>query len=180
MASRMLCLSAAIFIAVASGSLSIALAQDQKPPVKIGGFEYRFIPQGRIHMNVCQVENCVAGSKVSYVFYAPEETPDFEIFKLSQQRTVEAMQSRLPEGAAITLDPPEQSQEDFMTVFSATRELRAASGEVLVTQSRQYHTKDVIIAVISSSTDRRQADANGMLFAVGLLAWSRTIKKADQ
>lgn len=171
--------SVALAITVACLPVGATVAQDSEPPVTIGGFEYRFIPKGQIHMNLCRADSCGPGSKVSYVLYAPVENPDFDSFKRSQDRTVAALQARAREGTTITLEAPEQSRDELMTVFSIFREMRPESGKVLVTKSSAFFLKTITISVISSSTDKKTADANSALFTLGLITWNGARKNID-
>ena len=50
----------------------------ESPPVGIGGFHYRYVPENRVHMNFCREKPCVPGSKVSYILYPPEDNRDFD------------------------------------------------------------------------------------------------------
>lgn len=168
-------LSAIVLIA---HSIGVGVAQETpeaEPPVAIRGFAHQFMVQGRVHMNVCQETECVAGSRVSYVLNPPETDPDFEEFKRAQEMVAIHLRSRFPKGTTLSLGTPEQSNDGAFTVFTSFREMRSAAGQSLFTKSTIIFADNATMSVISSSMDRKAVDANSALFQVGLLVWNQGV-----
>lgn len=166
----------AFVVCMASGS---AVTAQQDPPISISGFKYSYHETGGIHMNVCEGENCVPGSKVSYTLHAPEPEPDFEWFKSFQSSLEATMKAKLPKGTVVKFDEPKQESTDRFTLFTNTRMQKDPDGTVRYTKSTFLFTKAVTISLISSSDDEGVIVANYGLFLIGLLAWSAALEKAN-
>lgn len=150
----------------------LALSQEN-PPVRIGAFEYQYVPENRIHMNFCRVQECVPGSKVSYILYPPVQDPDFEEYKQSQKTVLSALKEHAPKGVTIIVGEPKRVQNEIWTSFSTSRETRSADGQQVFTTATLIYTKYVAISLISSSPVKAAVEGNGSAFVVGLIAWSQ-------
>ncbi len=148
------------------------LSQDS-PPVGIGGFHYQYHSENHVHMNVCQAEECVPGSKVSYILYPPEKDPDFDEYKQSQKQVLSLLKNRAPKDMAIIMSEPEMSQDEIFTIFSSFREARSADGRQLFTKSSVIYTDYATISLISSSEDKEAVEVNSAGFTVGLITLSQ-------
>jgi len=176
------CMAALLAFLIAGLSSQHSFAQNaspQKPPVTISGFEYQFLQKGEIHMNVCRHQQCIPGSKVSYIVYAAEENPDFEQFILYQKQLEDLLNSRAPKGTITKFDTPQQETNELFTLFFNTREQRLVNGTKLFTRSSYIYRKNMTISLISSSAEKDVVGANSVLFLTGLLAWSSTVGKSN-
>ena len=149
-------------------------ASNVQPPVAITGFAHQLIGDGRIHMNICQADSCVPGSKVSYRLFAPTSDPDFEEFKLTHEMVRARLQSRLPQGTVITGGTPERTQRESFTVFTITRDVRLPDGSRSITKSTHLFGERIAISLISSSQSMEVAEANSTLFMMALMLWDRS------
>ena len=138
-------------------------------PVKVSGFEHSLVGNGQIHMNTCQAEHCVPGSKVSYRIYAPTDKPDFEQFKTAHKMVLSRLQTMTPEGTVVTASKPERTDDELFTTFEITREMTSPDGSKLITNSKTSYGKNFTAEVISSSEDEKAAKANGALFMLPLM-----------
>ena len=159
-------------------STTAGAAPVSSPPVGISGFEYKYIPDGRIHMNLCKTPACVPGSKVSYTFFGPVANPDIEEYTNAQNSTVSALRARAPEGATIRLEKVEQSRDLGVTVFTSSREIRSPDGLMEFTKSTLVFYNDRTISLISSSEEKEAAESNGALFLMGLMVRSETSRNS--
>lgn len=158
------------------------LAQNRantKPPITIGGFVHQFLPRGEVHMNVCKKRECVPGSKVSYTLAAPEKNPSFEGFTRFQKQLAERFKQLSPEGVSYRFGAPKRESNELYDAFVTYREARAEDGALMVTKSTFVFLDTVTLNIISSSTSKKQADANYAMFLVGLLAWSKALEGAE-
>jgi len=150
-----------------------------KPPITIGGFVHQFLPEGAVHMNVCKKRDCVPGSKVSYTLAAPEKNPNFEGFTRFQKQLAERFKQLSPEGVSYRFGAPERESNALYNAFVTYREARATDGALMITKSTFVFLDKVTLNIISSSTSKKQADANYAMFLVGLLAWSKALEGAE-
>lgn len=114
---------AILTLVLVSLSTGFGMAQDagqQKPPVSIGGYSYKYVPTGRIHSFVCEVKVCVPGSKVSYQLYPPDNDLDFEKFKLSQEMVASYLKKHAPKGTTIEFGTPRRTVNELYTAFENT------------------------------------------------------------
>ncbi len=173
----------ALFVLVAVGlPTPPAWAQDakqSKPLFSVDGFDYQFIPRGRIHMNVCQQTSCVPGSRVSYTLYAPEPNPSFEQYKLSQDRVATQLRARAPQGTKFVFGTPEQTRDDVFTTFTNTREIHNPNGTKMFTKSTLLHAEAATISLVSSSEDKEAVETNRALFMLQLMILTELANKQN-
>lgn len=150
----------------------LALGQET-PPVRIGAFEYQYATEHRIHMNFCRAQECVPGSKVSYILYPPVQNPDFEEYKQSQKAVLSALKKHAPKDVTIIMGDPERVQNEIWTSFSSSRQARSADGQQTFTTTTLIYTKYAAISLISSSPDKEAVEGNASAFLVGLITWSQ-------
>ncbi len=146
---------------------------NEKSGIAVGGFEYKFIPERRMHMYLCQVQKCLSGSKVSYILFAPTDKPNFEEFKFVQKTVVSRLQSRAPQGVVITSEEPERTQDQLFEVFTNTREKLFPNGSKMITKSINLYSKHITISLISSANNKEAADANSAQFMLVLMLLSQ-------
>ena len=147
-------------------------ASNADPPVAVGGFAYQLVGDGTIHMNICQQEQCVPGSKVSYRLLAPTNDYSFEEFKQTQEMVRSRLLSQLPEGTAIRIGEPERTENERFTTFTITREMTLPDGTQSITKSAILFAKEGSISLISSSESKKAAEANSALFMMALMLWA--------
>jgi hypothetical protein len=137
-------------------------------PFSVGGFTHRLIPP-RTHMFDCSQPFCGAGSKVSYIFYAPKPGMTFDDYKASREMIEAAIKSRLPVGTSIKVMPSTQSQDKLFTIFESRRIVTAPDGSAQVTVSRTLVKSTVGIDLISSGSDEKLAASNLALFTLAAM-----------
>ena len=150
-----------------SGSPSAA-ANQATPPFAIGGFTYHLIPP-RTHMFDCSQPSCGAGSKVSYIFYAPKPDMTFDDYKAGRAIVDEQIKSRIPTGMSLKITPPTQSQDKVFTIFESRRIVTAPDGRTHLTVSRTLLTSTVGIELISSGSDGKLVDSNLAQFTLAAM-----------
>ncbi|GEM_PF-1390635 len=172
--------SLAFMLMLLWGASSLAQdAQKQKPPISVGGFDYRYLPQHRVHSFNCQRPACVIGSEVSYIIFAPT-TPNFEMFKRGKEIAFRQLQARAAPDVTYKLSDPKRVSHKSMTVFVSEREARWSGGAVRYTKSTVAYFQKMTVSLISSSSSKKAANANGSLFFVGLAALGVAKKKSNE
>jgi hypothetical protein len=161
--------TAVLYILAATG----VHAQDKPeaksgPPVTIGGFRYEHLPP-RIHMNICEAEACTPGSKVSYVFYAPNPEPSFDQYLAERARIADALKRSAAPGTTLTFDPPEQTKDPLFTFFKARRVDTFPNGSKQYVLSERFYSPHMTVEIISSSPDEKAAKSNRDLFTLALM-----------
>ncbi len=160
--------------------LSVAPAmarQTLKPPISVKGFSYKFFPNSRMHMNFCKAKRCVQGSKVSYILNRPRPVPSFSSFKADRKLIEAAYRQRGSKGVTLKFGKPAQKKFKGFTVYSAPLQTRLANGISRYRISHTVYGKNIWISLITSSSNPKAANDNGTIFLVGLMAWSRSLKK---
>ena len=163
------------FLAV-SGS-NTANAQSTKwrlTPVKIDGFQYRYIAKAKLHMNICKSPQCGRGSKVSYIFLKNNTNPNFKTYVKNRKQIANILRQRAPNGSTLEFAKPKVRKNTFATVFSQLRKATNANGQVLYTMSTSIHTPIKTISLISSSRTYEHVKANRSKFGVALTKMIRT------
>ncbi len=163
-------LTFAIFLSSLTTSTT-ASAQDTKlqlSPVKIEGFQYRYIAKAKLHMNVCKKPACGRGSKVSYIFLRKVDQPNFQTFSNNRKRIANILRQRTPAGTSLEFSKPKVRKNAVITVFSQMRKATNANGQVHYTMSTVVHTPINSISLISSSPIKKHAQANRSKFGVAL------------
>ena len=140
----------------------------QGPPFRIGGFTYS-LQQGRIHMNVCGQPSCGAGSKVSYIFYAPKPGKTFAEYKAERATIEKAFRSRLPPGATIKFPPPTQRNDKSFKTFESRRVMTMPDGRKDIAVSRTILGEKFGIDLISSGSNEKQVEENLAVFIVAAM-----------
>ena len=154
-------------------------AAKKGPPVSVGGFSYKYIPTGEIYSFICEAEDCVPGSKVSYQLYPPDK-PDFEKYKQTQEQLKSYFRKTPAIGSRVKFGTPRQIDGEHFTVFDSTREQQTPDGGTWFTRSSMLHGKSVTVSLISSSKDEKARDANDARFAAGLIAWGQSLNKEPE
>ena len=170
-----LCILTLATLVLSSGP-SIA-KQAVTPPITVKGFTYKYYPNARMHMNVCKAKSCKPGSKVSYVLSRAESTPSFARYKSERKIIEAALMARLPKGITATFGKSLRKEFAGFTVYLSPAALRFANGQRRYRASMTIYGKNVWISLISSSTDAKAAKGNGAIFLVGLVPWSKGLKK---
>ena len=151
--------------------LTTANAQSLKQqimPIKIDGFEYRYIAKAKLHMNICKNAQCGQGSKVSYIFLPKVDNPSFKTFSNDRKRIAYILRQRAPAGTSFEFSNPKLRKNSFATVFSQLRKTTNSNGQVLFTMSSVIHTPINSVSMISSSTNRKNVTANRATFGVAI------------
>ncbi len=149
---------------------------DQQP-VSVKGFDYKFIPSGRIHMNSCRAKKCVPGSIVSYSLFGPDRSLDFDGFKIGQQRATAYLQKRAKKGVKITLEKANRTKDRIFTIFTSYRKTQPVTGSKLYTLSTVVYGKKLAISIISSAKTKKVVEANRAIFLIELMALDQVIKQ---
>ena len=169
---RKIVLFLTLLVCLSAANVWAQSASNAEPPVAVSGFAYQLVGDGTIHMNICQQERCVPGSKVSYRLFAPTSDPDFEEFKHTQEMVRSRLLSQLPEGTDITFGDPQHMQDELFTAFTITREMTFPNGSKSITKSTNLFARKGTISLISSSESSEAAEANSALFMTALMLWA--------
>ncbi len=148
-----------------------------KQPVSVEGFDYKFVPRGRVHMNFCRAKKCVPGSKVSYTLFGPDKNLDFDNFKRGQKQVASHLQKRAKKGVRITLEKAERTKDRLFTIFTSYRKMQSANGSKLFTMSTVVYGSNLTISIISSSKTKKVVEANRAIFLVGLMTLDQAEKQ---
>jgi hypothetical protein len=150
--------------------------QTANPPITIGGFDYKYYQNRRMHMNFCVKSSCLKGSKVSYIFFRPSPPPAFARFVQDRKKLAQVLKARLKKGYTMTFDVPRKDRNDLYTLYSQVRHETAPDGRKYHVLSNMIYTKNVTISLISSSLDSKIYKKNRDRFVAGLLLWIGTLK----
>jgi hypothetical protein len=152
---------------------------EARPPFKIGGFRYLYLPpkvemnRPRTYMNICESATCTPGSKVSYVFFAPTPEPSFEQYQATRAMIADELKRRAAPGTTITFDPPQQTKDKIFTIFKTRRVEAFADGSKLFVLNQQVYSARMTVDMISSSPDEKAAEGNLALFTVPIMLLSQ-------
>jgi len=151
----------------------------RKAPVSAAGFEYRYIEKPRMHFNDCVVAACIQGSRVSYIFYSPNDRLSFSEFKSRQKSVVDLLNKRAVKGKRVEFGEVNSSSNELYKIYTSYRYSYQKNGKILVTLSTMVFTKVNTISLISSSYDKQTTEANWALFLSKLLILSgaKRVKK---
>ena len=120
----------AVAVAIAASGAYSARAQSPKPetpvsdgpPVAIGGWHYTK-GANEVHLFDCENPSCVAGSRVSYRFYAAGTTMALAQYRSEQEMVVNALQQRAAPGTKITIVAIEGDDVDTLPRMYKARRL---------------------------------------------------------
>ena len=149
-----------------------------KPPITVKGFAHKFYPRAKMHMNICTAaSSCGKASKVSYVLGRAQATPSFASYRALRQQIEAAYRKRGPKGAVFKFGKLSRKTLKGFTLFKAPLLTRFSNGSSRYRFTYTVYGKNIWISLISSSPDKKLAEGNGVVFLVGLLAWSQSLKK---
>lgn len=139
-----------------------------RAPVDVPGFRLQHLPP-RTYVNTCTEPVCGPGAKVSYILFAADPTPDFELFKVTRAKLQRTLEQRLPMGAKLSFEAPLQMRETTFTLFEHRRTETLLDGRSSTVITRQLYTRRFSVELVSSSSDPKTAAANAALFQTSLV-----------
>jgi hypothetical protein len=148
------------------------------PPFTIGGWNYTLGPNN-IHFYLCQRPACGPKSKVSWTPIR-QAFSSLDEYKAARSFIVDTLRRRLPAGAEITAEEPQEKRIANVRVMSSVRHQTAADGIVSHIVSQAVMGPVANIDLISSSENLASAKANAALFLVPVLILVRGIEKPKQ
>jgi len=159
-------------VAVADIGAHVARAEPaatDRPPVAIGGWRYEK-GTNDVYLFHCEAAACVAGSKVSYRFYAPGTTVTFAQYRSEQELVIKALQQRAPPGTTIKIVAIEGDQTDTGPRMYKSRRLTvSADGSQEHVHSGILLGEKASVSLISSSRDEKAAAGGFSLYALALM-----------
>jgi hypothetical protein len=120
-------------------------------------------------MNVCGQPSCGAGSKVSYIFYAPKPGKTFAEYKAERATIEKTFKSRLIPGATIKFTTPTQKKDKLFKTFESRRVMTTPDGRKDIAVSRTILAEKFGVDLISSGNDEKQVDQNLAAFTVAAM-----------
>ena len=99
-------------------------------------------------------------------------TPSFSEFKRRRKAVAAALFARKTASTTLKFGKLKQSRDKLLTVFEATRVHGSPNGSKFHVLSTTIYTKKFTVELISSSPQKKAADANSSLFKLALMALS--------
>jgi len=134
----------------------------------VSGWRYSKLPP-QMHMNLCEADFCVKGSKVSYIFFAPRKDYTLRQFKTERAKVAAMLADRMA-GVAYDYDEATETNDGVFQILELRRRETHPNGQKINVISSLVLTEKMSIEVISSSQDARAANDNLTLFKLPLFA----------
>jgi hypothetical protein len=121
-------------------------------------------------MNECEESVCGPGSRVSYVFLAPQPH-SLEAYAAERARIGAFLRSQAPADVELHFDPPTVERIGPVTIYESRRRQTLKDGTTHTAISMSLHASAVQIDAISSSSLPRAAEGNMATFRAMIVIW---------